>query len=312
MPEFPRNYALKIRLFYDDAYEEYQNCTAFSLEREAYTPYDTVTATLPADAISSRQISRIGVWLGETRIFLGLVDSIRFYFRNQKKFLRIRSKSFTSLLSQNELPSGLHSNLTIHDLIENFYQFPYITYEDFPNTGYIFVKSGSTMWDGIVSFGYKLTGHYPYVMQNHICLSKPKGDYFTEFTPDQILEYGTIREYSKMISHYHMSDLLDTPDAFMEQNPLAEKAEIIRHKHIDFDQSFRHAPQLALTYRNAYSNRGCQADYLVYDGFYNEQIGHKITYDQIQDQMVCKVQTVFNSQGFRTKLICYQDGFYNN
>ncbi|MDE5884815.1 MAG: hypothetical protein K2H29_07065 [Oscillospiraceae bacterium] len=314
------NNHLKIRLYAldpDTDYQEFQDCIAFTLEREIYTPFDTVTATLPAEEISFREISRISVLLDETEIFLGLVDSIRFSFRNQKQFLKIRSKSFTSLLTQNELPSGLHSNLTIQDLIKNFYQFPYITCEDFPDSGYLFVKSGNTMWDGVVSFCYKLTGHYPYVTENHIHLLKPsknpENNPITEFSPGEVLEYGTLQDCSRMISHYHMSDMLnDTPDAFMQENSLASGLKIVRHKHIDFDNSFRHAPDLALAYRNSYSNRGFRADYLVYNGFYNLQLGNQIQFgDIIPAQILCKVHAVYSPQGFRTELTCYQDGFYN-
>ncbi|MDE6730824.1 MAG: hypothetical protein K2J71_08645 [Oscillospiraceae bacterium] len=317
------NHSVKIRLYIansensENNYQEFQDCIAFTLEREIYTPFDTVTATFPAEEISHQKISRISVWLDETEIFLGLVDSIRFSFRNQRRFLKIRSKSFTSDLTQNELPSGRHNNLTIHDLMENFYSFPRITYDDLPESGYIFVKSGNTMWDGVVNFGYKLTGHYPYVTGNHVHLLRPsvnpENNPVIEFSPGEVLEYGTLQDYSRMISQYHMSDMLNnTPDAFIKDNPLATGLEIVRNKHIDFDDSFRHAPELALTYRNAYSNRGCRADYLLYNGFQNWQLGDLIRFgDSIPAQTLCKVRAVYSPQGFRTELTCYQDGFYN-
>lgn len=300
-------------LFYSDTYFKYAKCIAFSLEREAYTPYDEITATFVADDEFTQNISRIGIFLDDTRIFLGLVDNIQFYYKNNIKFLKIHSKSFTSLLTQNELSSGLHSNLTIQKLIEDYYYFPYISYDNLSETGYIFVKSGNTMWDGIVSFTYKITGHYPYVKQNHICLSKPQNSFFTEFHKNQILEYGSTQDYSKLISHYHMSDLLDNFNAYQKENPIAISAQITRHKYIDFDNSFRHAPEMALIFRNLYSCRGCKTKYLVYHGFGNEQIGHQISFqDFLQNQTVCRVRMTFGTQGFQTKLWCYQDGFYNN
>ncbi|MBD5142830.1 MAG: hypothetical protein HDT22_04365 [Ruminococcus sp.] len=300
-------------LFYQDAYVQYAKCIAFRLEREAYTPYDEITATFIADENLENNISRIGIFLDNIRIFLGLVDSIQVYDKNNIRFLKIHSKSFTSLLTQNELSSGLHSNLTIQKLIEDYYYFPYITYDNLSETGYIFVKSGNTMWDGIVSFAYKITGRYPYVKQNHICLFQSQDGFSTEFTKNQVLEYGSTQDYSKLISHYHMSDILDNANAYQQENAIAISAEITRHKQIDFDNSFRHAPEMALTFRNLYSRRGCQAKYLVYDGFGNEQIGHKISFqDFLQNQTVCRICTTFGTQGFRTKLWCYQDGFYNH
>ena len=287
-------------------------CLAFSLEREAYTPFESVTAEFLADGISLSSPDRIGIYLNQSCIFLGLVDSVQLYHKHHTSFVRISSRSFTSLLTQNELEPGLHSNLTMQSLMNDFYQFPYITYENFSGSGYIFVKSGNTMWDGVVSFGYKLTGHYPYVLQNHICLSAPHNTAHTEFSQNQVLEYGSSIDTTKLISHYHMEDINGNPNSYQKANPAASAFNIVRHKQIPFDRSFLHDPDDALTFRNLYSCRGCNAKYLVYTGFQNEMLGQKISFGNfIQNQTVCRVRTSFGAGGFRTKLWCYQDGFYH-
>ncbi len=303
---------LHLYLFQGDHFVKKVRCLAFSLEREAYTPFESVTAEFLSDTLPDSSIDRIGIYLDSSCIFLGLADSIRQYRKQQASFVRISARSFTSLLTQNELEPGLHSNLTIQSLMTGFYQFPYITYENLSGSGYIFVKSGNTMWDGVVSFGYKLTGHYPYIQHNHICLTRPQNHPLTEFYPEQVLEYGTVSDTRKLVSHYHMEDLAGNPNAYQQENPAAAAFHIVRHKQIAFDSSFRHDPQDALTFRNLYSRRGCEASYLVYDGFQNEMLGHRITFGSlIQNQTVCRVQADFGVNGFRTKLSCYHDGFYN-
>lgn len=287
-------------------------CLSFSLEREAYTPFESMTAEFLSDGSALPPIDRISLYLDQQCIFHGLADSVQQYQKHHASFIRISSKSFTSLLTQNELEAGLHSNLTIGSLINDFYQFPYITYENFSGSGYIFVKSGNTMWDGVVSFGYKLTGHYPYIQHNHICLSPPANTTPVEFSENQVLEYGSYTDTTKLISHYHMEDINGTPNIYQKTNQTASAFNIVRHKQIPFDRSFLHDPDDALTFRSLYSCRGCQGKYLMYSGFQNELLGQKITFGNfIQNQTVCRVRTIFGSTGFQTKLFCYQDGFYH-
>lgn len=306
-------YPLTLSLYHGQELVTRSQCLSFSLDKEMYTPYDAVSAEFLAEAIDYSLIDRIAVYHESTCIFQGLADEIRQYHKNHAVFVKIRSKSFTSLLTQNELEPGLHSNLTAESLLTGFYQFPFVTYENLPGSGYIFVKSGNTMWDGVVSFGYKLTGHYPFVMQNHICFSKPQNRPVHSFSINQILEYGTMLNTTKLISHYHMEDISANPNAYQQENPTASALNIVRHKQIPFDNSFRHDPNSALTFRNLYSKRAYSSNYLIYDGFSNENLGDSISFGTlIQNQMLCRLHASFSTNGFRTTLWCYQDGFYSS
>ena len=286
-------------------------CISLSLEREAYTPYEEITAVFVSHHADYSNVTRIGLFLDNTRIFLGLADSIEKYTRNHVSFIRIRSRSFTSVLTQNELEPGLHSNLTMEALMTNYYTFPYISYDSPETTGYIFVKSGNTMWDGIVSFCYKITGHYPYITHNYIHLSLPETPVTAEVTSGQVLEYGSVLDTARFISHYHMESISGEANAYQQENPTAVAYEIVRHKQIPFDSSFLHSPNDALTFRNLYSRRGSHAKYVVLDGFDNAHIGRKLTFgDFIRNETVCRIRITFSAKGFRTKLWCYHDGFY--
>ncbi|MBR1555904.1 MAG: hypothetical protein IJ644_11020 [Oscillospiraceae bacterium] len=304
---------LYLHLYHENNFVRRVKCLSLSLDREVYTPYESATAEFLSDGNDCNAVDRIGIYFDNTCIFLGLADNIRQYHRQNASLVRIQSRSFTSLLTQNELAAGLHSNLTMTSLMTDFYQFPsYITYENLSGNGYIFVKSGNTMWDGVVSFGYKLTGHYPYVLHNHICLSAPQASTPKQFQQSQVLEYGTVTDTIKLISHYHMEDISGNPDVYQQENSSASAFNIVRHKQISFDNSFLHDPNDALTFRNLYSRRGCNSSYLVYDGFQNEMISQHITFGtHIQNETVCRVRTTFGTSGFRTRLDCYHDGFYN-
>jgi len=305
------NQNLQLCLLGDQTAARFVPCLSFSLEREIYTPFESVTAEFLSNGSDFSDISQLAVYRDQQQIFFGLADSVQQYHKNHASFIRITSRGFTSLLTQNELEAGLHSNLTISSLMTDFYQFPHITYENFSGTGYIFVKSGNTMWDGVVSFGYKLTGHYPYIQHNHICLSPPQNSTPVIFSENQVLEYGSCLDTTKLISHYHMEDINGNPDSYSQENQAASAFDIVRHKQIPFDRSFLHDPDDALTFRNLYSCRGCKAEYLVYSGFQDELLGQKFSFgDFIQNQTICRVRTTFGSNGFRTKLWCYHDGFY--
>lgn len=306
-------YPLTLYLYHGQELVTHTKGLSFSLDKEIYTPYDSASAEFLAESIDYSLIDRIAVYHENTCIFHGLADEIRQYHKNHAVFVRISSKSFTSLLTQNELEPGLHSNLTVESLLTGFYQFPFVTYENLSGSDYIFVKAGNTMWDGVVSFGYKLTGHYPFVVQNHICFTKPRNRPNHSFSTSQILEYGTTLTTTKLISHYHMEDISGNPNMYQQENPTASAFHIVRHKQIPFDNSFLYSPDLALTFRNLYSNRGCQANYLLYDGFSNENLGDTISYGTLmQNQTLCRLHTSFSTNGFRTALWCYQDGFYSS
>jgi hypothetical protein len=73
------------------------------------------------------------------------------------------------------------------------------------------------MWDGVVSFGYKLTGHYPYVLQNHICFLPPQNRPEHSFTANQILESGSEFNTTRLISHYHMEDIFGNPNGYQQE-----------------------------------------------------------------------------------------------
>ena len=300
-----------LALFRGEEMIDLRKCLAFSLEREIYTPFESITAEFLSEKEDYSGIDHLEVYAEEECIFCGLIDNFRKFKKENVSFVKIHSKSFTSLLTQNELPSGLHSNLTMHDLMTKFYTFPYITFDNPETTEYIFVKSGNTMWDGIVSFCYKITGNYPYILHNHICFSPENQLPALVYSPETVSEFGSGIDTTKIISHYHMEDLAGQLDIYQKINPYAEQFQIVRHKQIQYDRSFTHAPEDALTFRNLYSCRGMQFDYFIYNGFQNELLGQSVQLENIfPASTLCRIQTTFGGNGFQTKLSCYHDGFY--
>lgn len=300
-----------LRLYQGERFLSEQVCTALTLEREAYTPYDQMAATFLSDGLNDAVIDRVALFQGDTELFMGLTDSVVHFRKNGMLFTKVSSRSFTALLTQNELKKGAYYNLTIGRLITEFCQMPYVTYEDDPGTGYINVKDGTTLWDCVVSFGYKSKHHYPYVMGNRICLSPPDSATVHKIAEDRVVEFGSATDTTKLISFCHMEGFDGTEDAFEQENLPAAAYHIVRHKRISFDRQFLSGPIEAVMFRNLTSLRGCRSKYLVYEGFDNEQLGERVSFGTfLENRIICRVRLTFGQNGVRTKLWAYEDGFY--
>ena len=300
-----------VRLYLAEGSVTEQICTALMLEREIYTPYDTLTAEFPEEGFHAAQIRRIGLeWDGD-EIFLGLADRIEQVMREGVRMLRVKARSFTSLLVQNELVPGLHSNLTLGDLVQGFYTFPHVTYQEDARTGYIYVTNKTSLWDCIVHFGFKLTGGHAYTAGNMVRMTLPET--VRHLTVPAAVSFGMEYDTTKMVSCYHMEAIDGTADGYVQDNPAAAGAEIVRHKRIPFDRAYLSDPVKALTFRNLYSNRGWRAKFVEYAGFSDEALGEKISFGELlQEERICRVRVTFGGNGLRTKIWAYQDGFYNN
>lgn len=301
---------LMLYLYRGDVLLQETSCLAAVLEREIYTPYSTMTAKFFASGADYSGITRLSLYHRGNCVYEGLADSVRRFRRDNRDFVQVTSRSFTSVLVQNEIPGGLHTDMTMAKLMTGFYSFPHVYYEDSPETGYIYVREGTSIWDSIVHFCYKLTGNYPFIYRNTVRMSEPDTVQEIHLTDAQVLEYGTEQDTTKLISHFHMADIAGTEDAYSLENPTASEAGIVRHKYLALDQQYLYSPQQALVFRSLFSQRGCTAKYVTYSGFLREYLCDRVTYGTfLQNAKICRVRMVCNGMGIRTTLWAYQDGF---
>ena len=287
-------------------------CLSMVLDREIYTPYDTIDGVFLADGETdySDAVYVELFWL-ERSIFIGLADRVEKYQRGGVWFLRVKSRTFTSLLTQNELEPGLHANLTLESLIYDFYTLPFVTAEQDPTTGYIFVREKTSLWDSVATFVFKSTGRYPYVQNNFVRFTLEPEPHTYSPPKSRVVQTGNLVDTTRLISHYHMEDINGNPNVYEQENPAAQHALIVRHKQIPFDRQFLSNPMLALSYRNRFSCRGTRAWYVTYAGFANEQLGDRLRYSETVQGRICRVRMTFSGQGYRTTLWKYEDGFFN-
>lgn len=287
-------------------------CLAVTLEREAYLPYAQMTAVFLSDGKEHSNVTAISLLHEEQEVFFGMTDSVHRYWKNGRAFVRVTSRSFTSVLAQNELVPGMHYDMTMQKLMTGFYSFPHVQYEDYAGTGYIYVKDGSSMWDSIINFCYKLSGRHPFIHGSTVRLTPHPNAKNIVLPSDRVLEYGMEEDTTKLISMYHMADLGGNYDAYQLENPVAAAAQIVRHKQLLLDQQYLSEPENALLFRSLFSQRGCKARYLVYNGFGNEEITDKVSFGEfLTNAMICRVRMSFDGNGVKTKLWAYDDGFYH-
>lgn len=302
-----------LRLYAGDAFVTEVQCLSAALEHEAYTPYASMAATFLSEGLDYGEITAVSFYYNNVRVYYGIADSVRQYRKNGRIFVQVRSRSFTSMLVQNEIVPGMHYDMTIGKLMTGFYTFPNVTYENFEGSGYIFVKDGASMWDSIVNFGYKLTGKYPFVRNNTVRITPPVTDGRHVILKDaDVLEYGTLLDTTKLVSHFHMADLTGNYDAYQLENTAATAAGIVRHKQITFDEQYLADPEQALVFRSLYSQRGWRAKYVEHVGFANEHVCDRVTFGTfLKGALITKVRMTFGENGVRTKLWAYDDGFYH-
>ena len=122
---------------------------AFTLDKEAYTPYSQLTATVYGN-FSIQQfagIYRVQLLLDGTELHFGTVEKFRLVQENGTSYVRFSSRGLTALLLQNQLEPGLHTAMSLDKLMQDFVTFPKeITWEsDTDTSNYLFVKEGNRM-----------------------------------------------------------------------------------------------------------------------------------------------------------------------
>ncbi len=302
----------RLRLYAGEDFVDETECLAVSMENEAYTPYMTVQAQFLAKGADYGEITEVSLYYNEGRIFIGIPDKLERCRKNGAECVTVTARSFTWVLTQNQFAPGLHYDMTIAGILEGVYRFPGVQYEEYEGSGYIYVKEGASVWDSLVNFCYKLTGHYPYVQGNTVRVTLDENPKHIVLTPEQVLETGSFRNNSRLISHFHMADPEDNYDAYSLVNETAVAAGIIRHKHMKLDRQYLSNPQQALEFRSRFCMRGCRENYVVCQGYQGGLVGNLLTCGSfLQGARICRMQMVYNQEGIRTRFSAYDDGFYH-
>ncbi|MDE6426247.1 MAG: hypothetical protein K2K89_08965 [Ruminococcus sp.] len=284
---------------------------SFSFHKDSYQSYTSLGAKFYGNLSAPENVSEIILKIDGKIIHHGLSDNISVEFSGGSSVISVSSRSFTSLLIQNQIETGLKSDISINSLMESYYNLPYVTHEDSSGKSYIYVKSNSNMWDGIVNLSYKVHGTYPYIRDtNCIRMTPVENPSVFEYNDNNIISRGISIDERKLTSHFHMSDLEGNFGEYELSDDDIISHNIVRHRFFELDRQFLYNPQQALEYRSAYSSRGRKKIFCTYSGYNGEDLSDIITFGNIENKRINSVKITGSSSGIITEISVYHDKFF--
>ncbi len=288
-----------------------ENILSFSFTKDIYTPYTSLSARIRADNSSFDNAAEVQLSIDGHMIHHGLIDDLKWERISGTDFLYVRSRGFSSLLTQNQIEPGLQMNVSFNMLMEDFYTLPYVTHENnSDNSSYIYVRPNTSMWDAAANLAYKLLGTYPYIRgTNTVMISPfPTPESF-DLSSVPLLSSGSEISGIHLASHYHMADINGNYGTFELSDQDVINMKIIRHKFFDLDMRFLYAPQQALTFRDKFDFRGCKKTFCSYSGYLGEDIYDLVSFGAVSAAPIGSVSITGSSKGIFTEIGVYTDKF---
>ncbi len=291
----------------DGTHISFTNILGFVFEKEAYTPYTTFRANVFGNGLPE-DFTELEFYINGTLLHHGTADTCKKINEGGGVRGYISSRGFTSLLTENQLPPGNYTDMTLNKLFDSYFSLPNITHESSNTRSYIFVNKGTPMWDGAVNLAYKLTGAYPYIRKaNMFMISMPENAKNVTYTLDNVINYGTELSTKRMISHYHMADISGNYGTYEYVGTEAAERNLIRHHHFDLDRRFLHSPESACKFRGDISARGYKRRFFTYNGYNGEDLNDIVTFEDISGQRVKAMRITGSQKGVFTELSVYDD-----
>ena len=149
-------------IFTDSSTTESYKPLSFTFRKSSYLPYTQMKARAVIGTTELMSVSEVKLFVNDKLVHYGLIDTLSVSKVNGDSIVNVTSRSFTSLLCQNQIEPGMKMGVSINDLMDSFYDFPHVTHENNSDTSsYIFVKNNSTMWDALLISHISSAAHIP-------------------------------------------------------------------------------------------------------------------------------------------------------
>lgn len=284
----------------------------FRCTKERYTPYSSLTVTaLLDDSDDISDVLQVRFDIDEKIVHCGAMDSLTITKSGGRRIMKITSRSYTSQLTQNELSPGILSDVSLNSLMSEQVYLPYITWQNSSTTvRYINVEEHDSLWSAIVSLSLTLNEQYPFVGEQNEVRITGKAEH-SIITPLNVFEEGSVGDYTKLVSHYHMKDVNDVY-RYSFSDGYAVSRGITRHKYIPYDSQFAALSHMGLKYRLNYSERGCAGRFLTYRGYMGEELLDEVVFPDETVMDISAVEICGNSKkGIFTRVYAYTDKYCN-
>lgn len=290
------------------------NVISFNLVKDVYIPYTSLsvrfTIPRPWDVFG---ISQVWFHINDRPVHHGLADKTQITQYAGKNEISLCSRGFTSLLAQNQLPPGMIQNVSVDDIITGYYTLPYVTHEaNNDKSNYIYVKNGSSLWDGVVNLTYKLNGTYPYIRDRNCVRITLESEPLTFSCNESDIIAVTDGQYTqRMVSHVNMADLSDSYDTYFTSDNDAADFNIVRHRVKELDKQFLYNPQQAVEFADKFAKRAMLRHGCIYSGCNFEDLNDIIEIGTDFSGRIGRIEVNGSSEGVFTEVSAYNDGFYN-
>ena len=300
-----------ICFYRDGSQRTFSDCLRFSLLRDRYQPFAVLHAQMQTDGDAGVPV-RAQFRLGGKLLHDGVVVKTESVRMQGEFVLRLTANSFTSLLVQNQLVPGIHSDVTLASLLET-YHLPHITYQSGVEViRYIYVKDNASMWDTVTAYNFKLNSGFPYVrVPNLLCVLPQTGTVPIVLPEDKILSTSSNGTLSGMLSRIDMANMIGEYGTYTRSNPLAPLYGIVRVKQILLDRQYVYEPDDALRFRIALGNRRLLSRSVSYIGYCGEDAEDLVQLENGVSARVSRILVTGGKDGIRTTDSFYFDDFCN-
>ncbi len=288
-------------------------CFYFRYVKELYTPYVYFECRFLSSTEVMAEFNRAEFWIYGKLMHCGIIDTIDIGRSNNRCCVSVRSKGFTSLLTQNQPEPGIMKDADLQTVIESCPGIYYVEYENSDAENYIYIKDGSTVWDAVCNLSFRQNGIYPYIeSSNKVRITERKPARTVYLSSDDVLESGIRHDLTRLISHIHMQDIDGNYDVYSKTNEAAVSRNIVRHKQIPLDRQFLYSPDSAPDYKLKFSMRGMKCDYVRYAGYNYEDLFDQVTYGSLIKRKIHSVDVMLRNGILTTSLGFYSDGFFSS
>lgn len=285
----------------------FSDCTSFSFTKDAYTPYTTLNAVLHKSEFPE-DIIEIKFKLSGKYIHHGFIDSYKLINGYGESRCVISSRGFTALLTENQLPPGMYTDISFNKLFDDYFDLPYIEHENNRQSSYIYVNKGTSMWDGAANLAYKLTGNYPYIKGCNKVMLDPAASMTTSNISDsRLIRHGVEFNTRRMVSNYNMADIGGEYGTYSAVSAEAVSRNLIRNRHFDLDMRFLNNPEQACDYRIMMSERNYKREYFIYNNYYGEDINDYIDVTGFGIKRISALKLKGSRNGVQTEAYCFND-----
>ncbi len=246
-------------------------CLRFTLVRDRYQPYASLSATVAA--VHDRVPLSVTLTVGAYTVFSGIVRRTERFAEGGVQLLKITARSWSEALVRNQLLPGLRFDVTLASLMTDC-QLPHMTYEAVPDpVSYVYIEDRTPMWDAVTALNFKLNGGVPFVRaDNQLCVL-PRSEESPILLPAaRVLHDGQTGECAGLISRIEMADIDGNYGTYAMTNAEAEQRGIVRVQRMQYDRCYLRDPQQAMEFRIQMSNRRLRGRVIRYAGYCGEEL----------------------------------------